>query len=173
MGINNAPVSCKAGGAWSKQVDIHWWGIKVLQVTAGKQHFASGQVEIPIHLAAETIIAATHLLFVPQVELYKTILDKHCILLIMQHWHDISQIFHGISRKHCDLKSNVLNCLINEVLPKMTEQTFTNYLKISPLWRTGAKVTHCYFIQNQFKYFWHILRFWTNLRDSSESSLAL
>lgn len=48
----------------------------MLQATAGKQLCASGQVEIPIHSAVEAIIAATHLLFVPQVELYKTILDK-------------------------------------------------------------------------------------------------
>lgn len=48
----------------------------MLQATAGKQHCASGQVEIPIHSVAETIIAAKHLLFVPQVELYINILDK-------------------------------------------------------------------------------------------------
>lgn len=48
----------------------------MLQVTAGKQHCAAGQIEIPIHSAAEAIIAATRLLFVPQVKLYKTILAK-------------------------------------------------------------------------------------------------
>lgn len=48
----------------------------MLQATAGKQHCVSGQVEIPIHSAAEAIIVATHLLFVPRVELYINILDK-------------------------------------------------------------------------------------------------
>lgn len=34
-----------------------------------------------------------------------------------------------------------------------------HYLTISQLWGMGAKITHCYFIQNQMKYFWHILWF--------------